>query len=284
MNRYEYKFLISAAEAADIGARLAGAMSHDKNYAEKDYFIRSLYFDDRSYSAYYDKVNGVEHREKFRIRFYNNDPSYITFERKLKHGIKVEKSQFNISEADARQIISGDFSVLGKFIGGVNGAGGESGSAVGNAGGVNGAGGNSGNASGNSENANANSGASNLPSDLYAKFARGLIPSAVTDYEREAFTHPASRTRVTLDKNLHALLSFNIFDDNISLPIYDNGDVILEVKFDTVLPEFIKRLLPRNIGQPLAISKYCLCREKLLSCKGVTSGALKPVREAAFIA
>jgi hypothetical protein len=241
MNRYEYKFLISAAEAADIGARLSHAMSHDKNYAEKDYFIRSLYFDDRSYSAYYDKVNGVEHREKFRIRFYNNDPSYITFERKLKHGIKVEKSQFSITEADARQIIGGDFSVIKSYDNG-------------------------------------------LAADLYAKFARGFISSAVTDYEREAFTHPASRTRVTLDKNLRALLSFNIFDDNISLPVYDNGDVILEVKFDTVLPEFIKRLMPRNIGQPLAISKYCLCREKLLSCKGVTAGALEPVREAAFIA
>jgi SPX domain protein involved in polyphosphate accumulation len=261
MNRYEYKFLISAAEAADIGARLAGAMSHDKNYAEKDYFIRSLYFDDRSYSAYYDKVNGVEHREKFRIRFYNNDPSYITFERKLKHGIKVEKSQFNITEADARQIISGDFSVLAKFISG--NTGGESGGAVSNSG---------------------NTAGGNLPSDIYAKFARGFLPSAVTDYEREAFTHPASRTRVTLDKNLRALLSFNIFDDNISLPIYDNVDVILEVKFDTFLPEFIKRLLPRNIGQPLAISKYCLCREKLLSCKGVTAGALEPVREKAFSA
>jgi SPX domain protein involved in polyphosphate accumulation len=265
MNRYEYKFQISAAEAADIGARLSAAMAHDKNYAEKDYFIRSLYFDDRSYSAYYDKVNGVEHREKFRIRFYNNDPSYIVFERKLKHGIKVEKSQFNISETEARKIISGDFSVLAARLSG------ESGN----------------NTTGNGTNVNSTSGngaSGDLASDLYAKFARGFFPAAVTDYEREAFTHPASRTRVTLDKNLRALLSFNIFDDYISLPIYEKGDVILEVKFDEVLPEFIKLLLPRNIGQPLAISKYCLCREKLLSCKGVTAGVTNYAREPAFIA
>jgi hypothetical protein len=281
MNRYEYKFLISAAEAADIGARLSHAMSHDKNYAEKDYFIRSLYFDDRSYSAYYDKVNGVEHREKFRIRFYNNDPSFITFERKLKHGIKVDKSQYNITETDARKIIAGDFSVLAARLPGGSGGGNGGGSANGN----NGNGGSGGN--GNGGNSGTNSGnaiSGDLASDLYAKFARGLLPAAVTDYRREAFTHPASRTRVTLDKNLHALLSFNIFDDNISLPIYDKDEVILEVKFDTVLPDFIKLLLPRNIGQPLAISKYCLCREKLLSCKGVTAGIINPVREPAFIA
>ncbi|MDR0903840.1 MAG: polyphosphate polymerase domain-containing protein [Ruminococcus sp.] len=229
MNRYEYKFLISNAEAIDISARLSAAMSRDKNYADESYFIRSLYFDDRNYSAYYDKVNGVEHREKFRIRFYNADPSYIVFERKLKHGIKVNKSQIRIDENIARAVIAGDFSALGGDI-----SGGENGE---------------------------------LTGEIYARFARGFYPAAVTDYEREAFTHPASRTRITLDKNLHAPLSFDIFDAPVTLPIYDNGEVILEVKFDTFLPEFIKLLLPRNIGQPLAISKYCLCREVLMKCK-----------------
>ncbi|MDR0987275.1 MAG: polyphosphate polymerase domain-containing protein [Ruminococcus sp.] len=228
MNRFEYKFLISAAEAAEISSRLSGAMERDKNYSDDSYFIRSLYFDDRNHSAYYDKVNGVEHREKFRIRFYNSDPSYIVFERKRKHGIKVDKAQFGIDEADARAIIAGDFSVLKSLDG-------------------------------------------DLAKDLYGKFAGGfcpgLYPSAVTDYEREAFTHPASRTRITLDKNLHAPLSLDIFDDIVTLPVFDNGAVILEVKFDAVLPEFVKLLLPRNVGQPLAISKYCLCREVLMKCK-----------------
>ena len=44
------------------------------------YFIRSLYFDDGSDSALREKLDGVSRREKFRIRFYNGDLSFIMLE------------------------------------------------------------------------------------------------------------------------------------------------------------------------------------------------------------
>ena len=49
--------------------RLNMVMDIDKNSVNLDntYYIRSLYFDDPSSSAYYEKLNGVLYRTKYRI-------------------------------------------------------------------------------------------------------------------------------------------------------------------------------------------------------------------------
>lgn len=197
-------------------------MSPDEHGNE--YFIRSLYFDDEAFSAYYDKLDGVENREKYRLRFYNNDPSYIVFERKKKHGNKVEKSSVLISQEQAKALVRGDLTVISGF-----------------------------------------------DSDFCRQaVAKNIItkPSAVTDYLREAYIHPASRTRITFDKSLRAPLSFDIFDkDSVTVPVFDNDSVILEIKYDEILPEIVRNLIPHNIGQPMAVSKYCLCRAKYISAK-----------------
>ena len=48
------------------------------------YLIRSIYFDNYRDKALREKIDGVSRREKFRIRYYNDDISYMTLEKKVK--------------------------------------------------------------------------------------------------------------------------------------------------------------------------------------------------------
>ena len=85
--RHEYKYLISRADAELLKRRLPYIMERDPHAGPTgQYTIRSLYFDDFRNSAYYDKVDGVNYRAKYRIRFYNYDPSILKLEKKEKNG------------------------------------------------------------------------------------------------------------------------------------------------------------------------------------------------------
>lgn len=66
--------------------RLSAVMRHDSFTVGGKYFIRSLYFDNIFDKALLEKLNGVNQREKFRIRYYNGDTSFIRLEKKAKFG------------------------------------------------------------------------------------------------------------------------------------------------------------------------------------------------------
>ncbi len=103
--RHEYKYLISRADAELLKLRLPHIMERDPHAGETGkYTIRSLYFDDFSNEAYYDKVDGVKDRAKYRIRFYNYDSSVIKLEKKEKHGNLTRKTAQTITKNDARAL------------------------------------------------------------------------------------------------------------------------------------------------------------------------------------
>lgn len=79
--RHEVKHVIDRFEAAELRPRLRAVMHSDSHARNGVYFIRSLYFDDGSDSALREKLDGVSRREKFRIRFYNGDLSFIMLEK-----------------------------------------------------------------------------------------------------------------------------------------------------------------------------------------------------------
>lgn len=85
--RNELKFFVSTAYSSLLYSRLSAAMRMDRHTgALGKYRIRSLYFEDPRFSCYFDKLNGLENRVKYRIRFYNSDLSYIRLEKKEKRG------------------------------------------------------------------------------------------------------------------------------------------------------------------------------------------------------
>jgi SPX domain protein involved in polyphosphate accumulation len=102
---------------------------------------------------------------------------------------------------------------------------------------------------------------------LAASQREKFYPAAVTDYIREAFVHPASNLRITFDKSLSTITDFNIFSEGIKKHIFDNDSIILEVKYDEILPNMARQMIP-FIGQSQAVSKYCLCLETAKKLRG----------------
>ena len=84
--RHEVKHEISKSDMLILRQRLRAVMSPDIHAVNGVYEIRSLYFDTPDDKALREKLDGVNVREKFRIRLYNNDKAMIRLERKFKHG------------------------------------------------------------------------------------------------------------------------------------------------------------------------------------------------------
>ena len=106
--RHEWKHEISRADLIAIRQRLRAVAESDPHAVDGKYFIRSLYFDNLYDKALREKIDGVNMREKFRIRYYNGDTSFIVLEKKSKvNGLGTKRSA-RLSAAEAQRIVDGD--------------------------------------------------------------------------------------------------------------------------------------------------------------------------------
>ena len=107
--RHELKYYINRAELEVLRARLRPVLDMDSHCVDgRPYAIRSLYFDDAFDSAYYDKLQGVMDRDKYRIRIYNYSDEVIFLERKRKMGDLIQKSSVRITRRLCDQLTAGD--------------------------------------------------------------------------------------------------------------------------------------------------------------------------------
>ena len=107
--RNELKHIISAADKAAICASLRAVARPDEHAdASGRYKIRSLYFDNVYDTALLEKIDGVNEREKFRIRYYNDDPSVIHLEKKVKRNGLGYKVSADLTAEEAQKIVNGD--------------------------------------------------------------------------------------------------------------------------------------------------------------------------------
>ncbi len=91
-------------------------MDRDANVSKDGrYKIKSLYFDTPYDDALKEKLDGVSDREKFRIRLYNDDDSFIRLEKKLKHNGLNEKTSARLTKEQVLRILSGDYDWLKSF-------------------------------------------------------------------------------------------------------------------------------------------------------------------------
>ena len=108
--RHELKHEISYSDMLILRQRLSAVMKPDKHTTDGKYAIRSLYFDTLDDKALREKLDGVNIREKYRIRLYNNDPSVINLERKFNHGGLGYKNTARLTPEQAQAIADGDVS------------------------------------------------------------------------------------------------------------------------------------------------------------------------------
>lgn len=107
--RHEWKHEINLSDMYAIRQRLRTVMRSDENAVNGKYFIRSLYFDNPADKALREKLDGVNCREKFRIRYYNNNTGLIHLEKKSKINGLSCKQNAELSAKEAMAIISGDY-------------------------------------------------------------------------------------------------------------------------------------------------------------------------------
>ena len=110
--RHEWKHEINYADRLALLARLSAVMKRDSHAVNGAYRIRSLYFDTPEDKALLEKVDGVNKREKFRIRYYNGDTSFIVLEKKSKLSGLCAKQSCRITREEAQRIVDGDISWL----------------------------------------------------------------------------------------------------------------------------------------------------------------------------
>lgn len=106
--RHEIKYEINYSDMITIRHRLSAVAYHDPHAIDGKYFIRSLYFDNLADKALMEKVNGTSRREKFRIRYYNGDPSVIHLEKKSKVDHLGNKQSAPLTAQQAQCIVDGN--------------------------------------------------------------------------------------------------------------------------------------------------------------------------------
>ncbi|MCR4622880.1 MAG: polyphosphate polymerase domain-containing protein [Clostridiales bacterium] len=109
--RHEIKHIISPGDAFAVRTNLSAVAGVDSHVGEKGfYLIRSLYFDDPLDTALREKQDGVNERRKYRIRYYNDDLSYIMLECKMKRDGVGMKPQQRLTLEETQRLIEGDTS------------------------------------------------------------------------------------------------------------------------------------------------------------------------------
>lgn len=218
--RHELKFIINRQQYFIIRQRLKNLVQPDDHAStDGEYHIRSLYFDDYENSALSEKLGGFRDRHKYRIRIYNCSDHLIHFEKKIKCGDYIAKLKEPLDRDMYDAILSGDYEVLHQ-----------------------------------PDNP--------FAMELYLEMKQHLLrPRVIVDYVREPYVCENGNVRITFDKELRTgLHATDIFDPSLSpIPAIDDKHIIMEVKYDEYLPEYIRASVQMEGVRQQAASKYVIC-------------------------
>ena len=222
--RHELKYQIGPHHYYILRQRLSRLLQHDEHAGPNgEYHIRSLYFDDVNNSALHDKLGGVSDRAKYRIRIYNFSDQVIHFEKKLKKQDYIAKLKEPLTRQQYEAILSGNYKSL------------------------------------------LEQDKPLLQEIYYLSEHKLLRPKVIVDYIREPYICSNGNVRITFDKNLRSgQYNLELFDQSVpTVPILDDGSMIMEVKYDEYLPEIIRSSLQLEGLIRQSASKYVICRKWL---------------------
>lgn len=212
------------AQYRQLRAVLRGLLPYDAHAGGNGgYHIRSLYFDDLYQTAYRQKMAGVEVHKKYRVRIYNCAPGPIALECKHKNGAYIYKESVPLTAAEYTALCRGDCRFL-----------------LGKA------------------------------QPMAARFfvesrAAVLRPRVIVAYDREAFVNDVGTVRITFDKDITAMdPGQDLFDPRAAgYHVLPPGQMILEVKFTGILPEYIQTIFHAYSFVRTSASKFCLCADRV---------------------
>lgn len=222
--RHEYKYPLTHGQVILEDAKISAIASKDAHVGDAGFYnIRSLYFDDYENSCFLDNENGIDNREKYRIRIYNHSTERINLELKQKIRGKTSKKSCLITLSQCRQLMNGV-----------------------------------------------------IPGDIkpnqqvlhklaYLMAVRLMRPSVIVAYDRVPYVYRLNdaNVRITFDSNIISSGSIQSFlnEKICGRGILPMGQALMEVKFDSFLPDELYSLLQLDGLTASTFSKFYLCKK-----------------------
>jgi len=225
-SRYEFKYLLNAEQRAAVEAEISHFMTLDGHVHEEldgGYFVRSLYFENPAATHYYEKIDGVRVRRKFRLRTYGKEfspdiPLYLEekgrfIERTYKHRIAIDPAHLSLF----------------------------------------------GTSQGHQELLSLYPGVEVVERFFFDSVRRSLAPAVVVDYLRHPYVSPYDMNfRMTFDSCLSGTPSRVLHPEpSANWKAMKAGHTILEIKFFRRIPAWFHRILQAHNMRRLSISKFC---------------------------
>lgn len=224
-DRYEFKFILPNKIRERIEKEIGVFMRYDGHVTgggASSYFVRSLYFDTKNKENFYDKIDGVKNRKKFRLRTYSpklgTSPVYL--ELKTRKINRVSKKRVRIDETDnipfSRDL---DVDYINQRY----------------------------------------SGSDLIDSFCFAALRDGIRPKVIVDYIRAPYVSDYDMNfRVTLDSELRCAPSKTLFDGAPAITGMLSGYSIMEVKFNRRIPAWFHKLIQAYDLERVSVSKFVL--------------------------
>ena len=216
--RNEWKYSLTNGEMSLLKSRISEIMNLDPHTpACGRYIIHSLYFDDYKDMSVYTTDAGLSKRFKWRIRYYDEDLSYIVLERKEKLSSRCHKKSCRITIDEYKKIVTGNIADI----------------------------------------------LYDTDKKLIKELARDVMfynykPKIIIDYERIAYVEELINVRITFDMKISASYDLENFLKGNYIKYYINpsGMNVLEVKFDDILPSYIRKIVESYGFKQTSFSKY----------------------------
>lgn len=228
IHRFEFKYVLSQKQYQAIKEELLNYTDYDPyclRNSDKSYMVYSLYYDSPNYSAFWDKIDGLNERSKFRFRVYDINPQnlpdvYLEIKHKKNFVITKDRAKLNY-EKYVSSHNSHNLEIL------------------------------------NYEGIPLDQ-KKVVDSLIYNALRFNFRPAIFVAYKREAFIgkHHAN-IRITFDRDIKSYKTDSLFLKYKQPDTVLSRDVILELKFNGSLPWWFHHFIQKYDLAREAHSKYC---------------------------
>lgn len=223
--RFEFKYILNEELKNKIESQIQHFMKYD-GYVNPEYdnayFVRSLYFDNPSSFNFYEKIDGIKKRKKFRLRTYGKKymNSTLFIEQKGRNVNRVFKYRTPIKQND-----------IGKFYDAIN----------------------------FDQLINNYNDMKIINEFVSDSVKRKIAPVVLVDYIRRPYISDYDMNfRVTFDSQIKAKASQTLFPDDDNFFDCLSGYTILEVKFFRKIPAWFHKLILVYNLERVSVSKFVL--------------------------
>ena len=201
--RTEWKYNLNNQQLSLLKSRISSLLVLDEHSKKDKYIVHTLYFD--NYKNIITRMNdlGNNKRFKWRIRYYNDDINYIVLEKKEKLNNRSHKKVCPITLKEYEDILSFNMNLLYETD-------------------------------------------KLLIKELFRDIMLyNFVPRIIIDYERIAYTEKVTNVRVTFDLKISVSSDIDNFLNGSyhKYPINPGNYNVLEVKFDDILPSYIRKVI-----------------------------------------